>query len=73
MTGDHSAFGFDPGFLANQFRDAARCVAAGFHFAAIGIEYLHPDIGIVGGAQYDQLITADPAVPVRDGSRLCSR
>ena len=56
--------------LHQQPRDAARGIAAAFHFAAIGIEDPHEGIRAVRRRlDHDHLIAADAEAAVGDGAR----
>ena len=55
-------------FGHQQIGDAARGIAAGLHFAAIGVEDAHEGGGpVFRRLHHDHLIAADPALPVGDG------
>ncbi len=57
------------GFGHQQIGDAARGIAARFHFAAVGVEDAHEGVGALRRLHHDHLIAADPPPPVGDGSR----
>ena len=63
------ASGFDAGLLPMEHGDSAGGIAASLNLAAIGIEYPHFEVAMVRWLQHDELVAANPAVPVGNG--LC--
>jgi hypothetical protein len=53
---------------AQQQGDSARCIATGFHFAAIGVEDAHLGVGVIRRANQDQLIAANASTPIGNGA-----
>ena len=72
MSNQYPAKRLDPRRTAVQQAHRTSGIAAGFHLAAIGVEYPHPEICQRAGFKQDQLIAADPGLAISQrGGQLC--
>jgi len=70
---DDPACGSNARRLAQQYRDSARGIAAGFDLAAIAIEDAHAQICRCIGLKHDQLVAADACPAIGNRHRKFAR
>jgi len=51
-----------------ELNDAARCIAAAFHFAAVAVPDAHSKVGAFARFEHDQLVAANACSAVTDGA-----